>query len=84
MMDMATLEEKIAGLPPELRKEVGDFVEFLLAKKRLRKTTNANFLDLAGAWEDMDEETFSRLKEKVNQVHAIMNQHFRGASSDSD
>ncbi len=30
---MKTLEEKIRELPPELRQEVEDFVEFLLERK---------------------------------------------------
>jgi len=29
---MATLEDKIAQLPPEARKEIGDFIDFLLWK----------------------------------------------------
>jgi hypothetical protein len=32
---MQTLEEKIRHLPPELAKEVENFVEFLLAKRQL-------------------------------------------------
>jgi hypothetical protein len=29
---LATLEEKISQLPPEIQKEVGDFIDFLLMK----------------------------------------------------
>ncbi len=32
-MVMATLEDKIAQLPPEARKEIEDFIDFLLLKR---------------------------------------------------
>jgi hypothetical protein len=81
---MATLEEKIAQLSPELRKEVQDFIDFLLEKKGKNQDETLNFFDAVGAWEDMDDDTFSRLKEKVNCAHDMMVHHFRGVSSDSD
>jgi len=45
---MTHLEELIRQLPPELRREVTDFVEFLL-EKRVRKQTKPLCLDWAGA-----------------------------------
>jgi len=47
---MKTLEEKIRELPPELRQEVEDFVEFLW-EKRMRRVWGGKKLrqDWAGA-----------------------------------
>ncbi|MEA3475139.1 MAG: DUF2281 domain-containing protein [Candidatus Cloacimonadota bacterium] len=43
---MLTLEESIKVLPPNLKKEVFDFVQFLLCKQTKRKTQLS--LDWAG------------------------------------
>jgi len=43
---MLTLEESIKVLPPNLKKEVFDFVQFLLGKQTKRKTQLS--LDWAG------------------------------------
>lgn len=48
---MATLEDRISELPPELRREVEDFVESLLVK-RARKGRPLK-LDWAGALSDL-------------------------------
>ena len=49
---MNTLEEKIRALPPELQKEVGDFIEFLLSKRRQRPRRKPEFV-WAGALKDL-------------------------------
>lgn len=49
---MQDIEEKIRQLTPELRHEVGDFVEFLLTRQR-RQTPAAPKLDWAGALKDL-------------------------------
>ncbi len=50
---MKTLEEKIRELPPELRKEVEDFVEFLWEKRmQARRGTRKLRQDWAGALEE--------------------------------
>lgn len=48
---MATLEERITELPPELRREVEDFVDFLL-EKRARKAPGKLSFTWAGALKD--------------------------------
>ena len=48
---MAELEELIKKLPPDLRQEVADFAEFLLAKRR-RKARRPLKLDWVGALRD--------------------------------
>ncbi len=48
---MKTIEEKIKELPPELQKEVEDFVQFLL-EKRARKYGRKLRQDWAGALRD--------------------------------
>jgi len=50
-MNMKTIEEKIKELPPELQKEVEDFVQFLL-EKRVRKYGRKLRQDWAGALRD--------------------------------
>ena len=58
-------------LPPEVRQEVLDYVEFL-AQKYLGKqcpatvSTKSKILDFAGAWKDMPEDDFDSL---VNDVY---------------
>lgn len=44
---METLEEKIKNLPPDLRKEVMDFIDFLLEKRR-KQTCKKLTLSWAG------------------------------------
>ncbi len=49
---MKTLEEMIRELPPELRQEVEDFVEFLL-QKRAKRSLESLRLDWKGALQDL-------------------------------
>jgi hypothetical protein len=46
------IEELIKELPPELHREVGDFIEFLLERRLKRARVKPNF-DWAGALKDM-------------------------------
>ncbi|WP_427366370.1 DUF2281 domain-containing protein [Candidatus Caldatribacterium saccharofermentans] len=49
---MKTLEEKIRELPPELRQEVEDFVEFLLERK-MKKAKELPKLRFRGALKEL-------------------------------
>lgn len=59
---MAAINETLKMLPPEARREVTDFIEFLAQKylKKKDKTNNSRnrILSFAGAWKDMDEKDF--------------------------
>ena len=62
---MTRLEEMLKELPPELRREVEDFVEFLLAR-HVRKPKGQFKLDWRGALEDMrDQYTSVDLQHKA-------------------
>lgn len=62
---MKTLEEKIKELPPELQKDVFDFVEFLL-EKRAKKRGKRLRQDWAGALRDYrDQYTSLELQKKA-------------------
>lgn len=62
---MKTLEEKIKELPPELQKDVFDFVEFLL-EKRAKKRGKRLCQDWAGALRDYrDQYTSLELQKKA-------------------
>ena len=62
---MQTLEEMIKELPPGLRQEVQDFVEFLL-EKRARKQGRRLRQDWAGALRDYrDQYTSLELQKKA-------------------
>jgi mRNA-degrading endonuclease RelE of RelBE toxin-antitoxin system len=62
---MKTLEESIKELPPELRREVEDFVEFLL-ERRARKHGRRLRQDWAGALSDYrDQFTSLELQKKA-------------------
>ncbi len=62
---MKTLEEMIQELPPEYRKEVEDFVQFLL-EKQARKRKGQLKLDWRGALRDLrDQYTSVQLQHKV-------------------
>lgn len=59
---MATINETLRMLPPEARREVTDFVEFI-AQKYLKKPSRARssrdkILKFAGAWKDMNENDY--------------------------
>ena len=49
---MEALEEVLEKLPPDLQKEVKDFIEFLL-EKRAKRTRGKPKFDWAGALEDL-------------------------------
>ncbi len=49
---MKTLEEMIRELPPELRQEVEDFIEFLL-QKRAKRSLEPLRLEWKGALQDV-------------------------------
>lgn len=59
---MTTINETLRMLPPEARRQVVDFVEFI-AQKYLKKKVRDNrsrekILKFAGAWKDMREEDY--------------------------
>ena len=65
---MATIEDKIKGLPPELQQEVQDFVDFLLKTKVHRKQKKLT-LSWAGALSDMKNEyTSVELQHKIRDM----------------
>ena len=60
------LEELVKELPPEFRKEVRDFVEFLL-EKRSRQIRGKPKFDWAGALKDLrDQYTSVELQHKIS------------------
>ncbi len=62
---MNSLEEKIRELPPELQKEVEDFVEFLLDKRAKRKQKKLR-MSWAGALEEFrNQYTSLKLQKKA-------------------
>ena len=62
---MQDLKELIEKLPPELQKEVRDFVEFLL-ERRARKAKKKPRFDWAGALKDLrDRYTSVELQHKI-------------------
>ena len=64
---MAKLEERIQELSPDQRREVEDFVEFLLQKKRLEKSARKLRMDWAGALSEFrDQYTSLELQKKAN------------------
>jgi len=67
---MNTINETFDMLPPEARKEVVDFIEFIAQKyqkKHIKQTTQKErILNFAGVWKDMDEDDFQNL---VNEVY---------------
>lgn len=61
------LEERIKELPPELRREVEDFIEFLL-EKRLKKPRGKPNFGWAGALRDLrDQYTSMELQHKISE-----------------
>ena len=60
---MSTVEEKIRQLPPSLRQEAEDFVDFLI-EKRLNRPRGTPAVDWAGA-----------LKDKRDQYTSVELQH---------
>ena len=69
---MTTLSEKITALPPDLRREVEDFIEFLLEKRRRLTTADgddaaywqaASQPTLATLWDNDEDEVYASLLE---------------------
>ena len=61
------LEELGKDLPPEIRKEVGDFIEFLL-EKRLKKPRRKLKFDWADALKDLrDKYSSVELQHKISE-----------------
>lgn len=64
---MKSIEQRIKALPPELRKEVEEFVESIL-KKRRRKSLKKLKMDWAGALKDLrDKYTSVELQHKISE-----------------
>lgn len=71
--NMKRIEEMIKELPPELRQEVQDFVEFLIekGKKRTKRARNKPKFDWAGALKDLkDQHTSVGLQHKISDWRA--------------
>jgi hypothetical protein len=63
---MKPLEEKIKELPPDLRREVEDFVDFVMVRRQPREPGKFSF-DWAGALQDLgDQYTSVELQHKAN------------------
>ena len=63
---MKNLEKKISILPPELQKEVEDFIEFLIEKRLKRPKGKPNF-NWAGALKEFrDQYTSVELQHKIS------------------
>lgn len=64
---MRSLEERIRELPPELRHEIEDFLEFLLEKSRRRPRGRPTF-SWAGALRDLrDQYTSVELQHRISE-----------------
>lgn len=62
---MKTLEEMVGELPPDLRQEVRDFVEFLQEKKARRKQKKLRLSWAGGLKELRDQYTSVELQHKA-------------------
>jgi Uncharacterized conserved small protein len=62
---MAKIEEKIKKLPTELQKEVEDFIDFLLRKKKKRQKKIPNLDWIGGLRELRDRYTSLQLQKKA-------------------
>jgi len=64
---MKNTAERIKELPPEIRREVEDFVDFLM-KKRVKKTRGKPRFNWAGALKDLrDQYTSVELQHKISE-----------------
>lgn len=62
---MEAIEEKIKKLPPDLRKEVEDFVDFLLEKTKYKKGKKPKLNWIGGLREYRDKYTSLELQKKA-------------------
>jgi len=62
---LEAIEEKIKKLPPDLRKEVEDFVDFLLEKTKYKKEKNPKLNWIGGLREYRDKYTSLELQKKA-------------------
>ena len=63
---MGKIEEMVRNLPPDLQKEVEDFIQFLLNKQKKRKPAKKLRQDWAGALKDYrDKYTSLELQKKA-------------------
>jgi len=63
---MEKIEEKIKKLPPELQKQVLDFIDFLLQKKVKKKKKKLKFKWIGGLKELRDKYTSVSLQHKIS------------------
>lgn len=64
---MQSIEKKIKRLPPELKNEVEDFIDFLIEKKK-KKPSEKLRLDWAGALKNIrDKYTSVELQHKISE-----------------
>ncbi|MFQ6094215.1 MAG: DUF2281 domain-containing protein [bacterium] len=64
---MKSIEERIKELPPELQREVVDFIDFL-TERRLRQPRGKPNFDWAGALKDLrDQYTSVELQHKISE-----------------
>lgn len=67
---MQTVKELVEQLPPHMQQEVKDFAEFLLTKRRERRTGAPEF-DWAGALKDLgDQYTSVELQHRISEQRA--------------
>jgi hypothetical protein len=63
---MENIEERIKALPPELRQEIEDFVEFIYSRW-IKKTRSKPNFDWGGALKDLKEQyTSVELQHKIS------------------
>jgi len=66
---MESMEKRIRSLPSDLQKEVEDFVDFIIEKRKNRQKTAPQLL-WAGALEDLGEKMSStELQHKISTWH---------------
>lgn len=49
---------KLSEIPVDYLNEIDSYLEAFTHKTKLRQNNRAQILDLAGSWNDMDEDTF--------------------------
>jgi hypothetical protein len=64
---MESLEEKIGRMPQDLKKEVMDFVDFLLSKQEIKPKKKLSFEWIGGLKEYRDRFTALELQKKASE-----------------